>query len=145
MKLDKSEIEGAAEEITIRVRYAETDQMKVAHHAAYLVWFEEARTQLCRSRGVTYRDMEANQGLFLPVVEVKCRYGGPARYDELLTVEVRVAELSRRSVRFRYRVLRGETALAEAETYHILVDAAGRPRVWPDEVVRALRGAPDKE
>src|SRR5207302_1626142 len=82
--------------IELRVRYAETDQMGVAHHANYLVWCEEARTAHFRRSGVSYRDLE-NQGLILVVVEVQVRYRAPARYDELLrfAAEVDASLMSR--------------------------------------------------
>ena len=65
-----------------RVRYAETDQMGVVYHANYLVWMEIARTELCRVRGVRYRDIEREDGLVLAVAEAQCRYHAPARYDD---------------------------------------------------------------
>src|SRR5438128_3535913 len=86
-----------------RVRYAETDAMGVAHHAAYLVWFEEARTGLCREAGVVYRELEA-RGILLPVVEVVCRYRKALRYDDAVVIRATVAALTRRSIRFRYEV-----------------------------------------
>ena len=66
---------------TIRVRYSETDQMKIVYNANYLAWFEIARTELCRKWGRPYTEWEA-QGLMLPVVEAYCRYKSPARYDD---------------------------------------------------------------
>src|SRR5579862_1420043 len=116
--------------ITFRVRYFETDQMQVAHHAHYFVWFEAARSEFCRVTGVDYRAMEA-EGLFLPIANAQCRYRLPARYDDELTVIVRVAELTRRTLRFAYTITRGPDGaevLAEAETVQVLIDRDGRPR-----------------
>jgi len=123
--------------IAVRVRYFETDKMQVAHHANYLVWFEEARSAFCRIRGIDYPQMERD-GLFLPIVEAHCRYIAPARYDELLSVSVFVLECARRSVRFGYVIQRDETLLAEGETYQILVDGNGRPRSWPEELAARM-------
>ena len=125
--------EHPAIEIEVRVRYAETDQMKVAHHAAYFVWFELARSEFCRSRGIDYRQMEED-GYFLPVVEVTCRYRLPARYDDLVTIRGEVIDLTRRTLRIRYTVTRDGTLLAEGETLQMLVGAQGRPRSFPPEI-----------
>ena len=76
-------------EIQIRVRYAETDRMGLLHHANYLVYFEQARTELLRSRGVAYKDLE-DQGYFLVIVRAEVRYRSPAHYDDLLTVRATV-------------------------------------------------------
>jgi acyl-CoA thioester hydrolase len=126
--------------ISIRVRYAECDPMQVAHHANYLVWFEAARSEYCRVRGISYAQMERD-GFFLPVVEASCRYVAPARYDDLLTLTTWVAELKRRSLRMRYVLRRGETELAHGETYHIVVDGDGRARTWPPDI--AARFVPE--
>ena len=76
-------------EITIRVRYAETDRMGLLHHANYLVYFEQGRTELLRARGVTYKDLE-DQGYLLVVTRVEVRFKSPARYDDLLTLRTTV-------------------------------------------------------
>ena len=68
-------------ETTVRVRYAETDQMGVVYHSNYIIWLEVGRVELLRQLGFSYQEMEA-EGLHLPVVEVKCRYKHPARYDD---------------------------------------------------------------
>src|SRR5205814_401214 len=85
----------ASHSFRLRVRYAETDQMGVAHHAAYFVWFELARTEFCRSRGIDYAAMEA-EGLFLPVVEAKCRYRQGAKYDDELLITATIVEVTKR-------------------------------------------------
>src|SRR2546423_8664516 len=99
---------GPFAEIAFRVRYFETDQMKVAHHAHYFVWFELARSEFCRKYGVDYGAMEEG-GLFLPVVEARCRYKLPARYDDEVTVRAEVVERSRRTLRIAYTVKREDT------------------------------------
>ena len=94
---------------TIRVRYAETDQMGVVYYANYFVWFEIGRVELMRSLGFEYRDLEEQDQCFLPVVEANCRYRAPARYDDVLTLETRVLNQRTSMIRFGYRLLR-ETA-----------------------------------
>jgi acyl-CoA thioester hydrolase len=78
---------------SLRVRYAETDQMGVAYYANYFVWCEVGRVELLRQLGFEYRQMEIEDGCHLPVVEASCRYRSPARYDDMVTVETRVAGL----------------------------------------------------
>src|SRR5450631_2724315 len=76
-------------EITIRVRYAETDRMGLLHHANYLIYFEQARTELLRQQGLTYRDME-DQGFFLVITNVEVKYRSPAKYDDMLSIKATV-------------------------------------------------------
>lgn len=124
---------------TLRVRYAETDQMGVAWHGEYLVWFEVGRTDLLRNLGLTYRELEA-QGLHLPVIEVQVRYLRPARYDDILEIRTALGHLSGARVSFAYEVLReeGTVSLAQGTTSHAAVDREGRPRRLPDELRRRL-------
>ncbi len=129
-------------ETTIRVRYAETDQMKVVHHAVYLVWFEYARTEFCRKYGVDYSTMEEN-GLFLPVVEARIRYRQPARYDDELIVRAEVVSRTRRTLHIKYIVSRNGIGLAEGETTQMLVDGESRPRSFPTEIARRFDGSSD--
>lgn len=88
-----------------RVRYADTDQMGFAYYANYLRWFEVGRAELIRDLGSSYRAIE-DAGVALPVVEARCHYLKPARYDDLLAVETGLLKLGRASVSFGYRVAR---------------------------------------
>jgi acyl-CoA thioester hydrolase len=117
-------------ETRVRVRYAETDQMGVVYHANYLIWMEIGRVEWCRSRGASYRDMEA-EGILLAVAEVNCRYLAPARYDEVVSIRTRVAEAGRRLVRFEYQIACGERALAAGFTKHVFLDRALRRSALP--------------
>ena len=78
-------------EIILRVRYAETDRMGLLHHANYLVYFEQGRTELLRQQGITYKDLE-DQGFLLVLTKVEVRYKRPARYDDVLTVRTIVVK-----------------------------------------------------
>ena len=120
-------------EIELRVRYAETDSMGVVYHANYLVWFEMGRSEYCRAQGFNYRDLEAS-GYYIVVAEACCTYRKPARYDEVVQVRTFLHALQRRSICFRYLVLRkGSTeTLVEGQTKHLCVDSAGRVKVIPD-------------
>ncbi|MDQ7819834.1 MAG: thioesterase family protein [Armatimonadota bacterium] len=126
----------------VRVRYAETDAMGVAHHTAYLVWFEAGRTEYTRAAGLPYREVE-EAGTRLVVVEAHCRYHRPARYDDVVVVQTRVRDLGRATVTFGYEVRRRDDGalLADGYTVHAATDAAGRVRRLPEEVRRALAGA----
>ena len=88
----------------IRVRYAETDTMGILHHAVYPVYFEEGRTELMRSLGMSYDDME-KRGVILPVYSVNVKYFKPAYYDDLLTLKTRLKELKGVRITFDYEIL----------------------------------------
>ena len=109
----------------IEVRYAETDQMGVVHHATYLVWFEVARTRLCLEAGFHYAEIE-KQGLLLLVTGARLSYRAPARYGETVTAACWVERVGSRGVVFAYRVERAGELLATGTTEHIWVDAATR-------------------
>lgn len=131
----------------LRVRYCECDPMRVAHHASYVPWLEEARTELLRTSGIAYSQLEA-AGVFLAVIGLQIAYKRPALYDDLIDVHVRVASVTRVKIRHEYQVrlaerpglppaeteaLRraGHDLLITAETTLACLDAEGRPRVLP--------------
>ncbi|MGE0363716.1 MAG: acyl-CoA thioesterase [Vicinamibacterales bacterium] len=111
---------------SIRVRYAETDQMGIAYYANYLVWFEVARTDWLRAAGLTYRSLEA-QGLFLPVIEAHCAYRAPARYDDALAVRAVARLVSPARLAFDYDITGPDGAVASGSTVHAFTDGRGRP------------------
>jgi acyl-CoA thioester hydrolase len=135
---------------TVRVRYAETDQMGVAYYANYFVWCEVGRVELLRQLGFEYKQMELGHGCFLPVVEASCRYKSPARYDDVVSVETRVAGLRSSVIRFAYRLLaqRDEVPepvlLAEADTVHVVVDREMRKCALPEPYFSAIRRIMDE-
>jgi acyl-CoA thioester hydrolase len=131
-------------ETLIRVRYSETDKMGVVYHANYLVWFEIGRTEFCRARGFSYRDMEENDNSFLVVAESYCRYKAPAYYDDQLLVRTHITELRRRSLRFGYEIIRvsDQKIIAEGETGHVVTDANGRVRSFPEGYSKLLLATP---
>jgi len=96
--------------LTLRVNYSETDQMGVVYHANYLVWFDRARTELLRERGLTYRELE-RQGFYLAVSEVRVRYLAPARYDDLVQIRCWVRDVGSRRATFGYAVDRSPAGL----------------------------------
>src|SRR5207302_5303680 len=100
-------------EIAIRVRYAETDRMGLLHHANYLVYFEQGRTELLRARGYSYKDLE-DQGYLLVLTKCEVKYKSPARYDDLLTLRTTVVRTTAVRIHHRYELLRDGRLLAEA-------------------------------
>ena len=117
-------------EIQIRVRYAETDQMGLLHHANYLVYFEQARTELLRATGRSYRELE-EQGFFLVIAKAEVKYRSPAHYDDVLTIRTTVARTRPVRLEHRYEVLRDGTLLAEGTTTLACVDKAGKLQAMP--------------
>ena len=128
---------------TLRVRYAETDQMGVVYYANYFVWCEIGRVEFFRQLGYDYKQMELENDCHLPVVEASCRYRAPARYDDEVILETRVTALRSSLVKFAYRILRaqpdGEQLLAEAETTHVSVDKTMQKRPLPERHYRAIK------
>ena len=121
-------------ETEIRVRYAETDQMGIVHHANYPIWFEAGRTDLCRAKGFSYKQMEEEGNSLLVVAEVYCRFKSPALYDDVLTIRTQVGEIRSRSLRFIYQVYRAsdDMVLCEGETLHVVTDKQKRVRTLPE-------------
>jgi len=117
-------------EIQIRVRYAETDKMGLLHHANYLVYFEQARTELLRVRGRTYKDME-DEGFFLVVAKLEVKYKAPAHYDDVLTIRTTVMRTSPIRIEHKYEVLRDGTFLAEATSTLACVGRDGKLCAMP--------------
>jgi acyl-CoA thioester hydrolase len=122
----------------IRVIYGDTDQMGVVYYANYLRFFEAARNEFIRAKGLRYRDFEAEYGLLLPVVEAAVRYRQPARYDDLVTVEISLTEVRHASARFGYRLVRDEALLATGHTVHACVDREGRVQRIPRGLLERL-------
>jgi acyl-CoA thioester hydrolase len=120
-----------SQEIAIRVRYAETDRMGLLHHANYLVYFEQGRTELLRSRGITYKDLE-DQGYLLVLARVEVRYRSPARYDDVLTLRTTVTRTTPVRIEHKYEVLRDGRLVAEGESTLACVDRDGKLQALPD-------------
>ncbi len=126
----------------LRVRFAETDQMRIAHHAAYVVWLEAARVEWLREHGLRYRDLE-DAGVSLAVAGLRVQYRAAARFDDELAIDVKLLEANSRRLRFAYRVERAEGAervtLALAETLHVPTNTRGRAQRLPDDWLTAIR------
>lgn len=118
----------------VRVSYRDTDQMGVVYYANYFAWFEVARTELLRSQGITYREIEKEKRLALPAVEVHCKYKAPARYDDIVVIKTAITQMKNTSLRFDYTLFHKESGelLATAYTMHVFIDENRRPVRIPD-------------
>lgn len=115
-------------ETNIIVRYAETDQMGIAHHSNYAVWFEAGRTEWLKKAGYSYSEIEA-QGVLLPLYELSCRFKAPAKYEDELIICTKISEITRTRVMFSYAVLlaKTRTPIASGETKHAWTSRALKP------------------
>jgi acyl-CoA thioester hydrolase len=134
-------------EVKIRVRYAETDQMGVVYHANHFIWFEVGRVEFLRQLGFSYREMEEKDGCCIAVVDARCRYKAPARYDDEITVRTRLKNVRDSLVHFGYELLRGSDGvlLAEGETTHIVIDSQMKVRVIPEKYMKVFQQAIGRE
>jgi acyl-CoA thioester hydrolase len=133
-------------ESRLRVRYAETDQMGVVYHANHFIWFEIGRVEFMRQLGFAYRDMERDHGCFIPVVDARCRYKAPARYDDEVVVRTHLKNVRESVIHFGYELVRaGDGAvLAEGETTHMILDAKMKAAALPASILKVFREAAGK-
>ena len=119
-------------EVEIDVRYAETDQMQLVHHANYLVWFELARTELCDQAGLHYSEIERN-GFYMVVTQAEVKYRQGARYGDRVRLLCRVDRIGSRGMQFAYEARRDDELLATGRTHHVWVAReTGRPCRMPE-------------
>jgi acyl-CoA thioester hydrolase len=133
-------------ETRLRVRYAETDQMGVVYHSNHLIWFEVGRVELMRQMGFSYREMERDDGLYIAVAEVKCRYRAPVYYDEEVVVRTWLKAVRSSVIVFSYELLRAGTdvLIAEGETVHVVTDSAMKVAGLPEKYLSVFRSAVTK-
>ena len=126
--------------ITVRVTYANTDQMGIVYYANYLIYFEMGRTELLRSYDFPYAKLEA-MGVLLPVLEAHCIYRSPARYDDMLTVETVPVLTNGARFRMHYAVRRAGELLATGYTDHVCLGRDGKPQRMHPELRRVMERA----
>ena len=118
-----------------RVRFYDTDEMGVAHHANYLRWFENGRVEFLRALGITLGDM-IDDGILFPIVEVSAKYFHPAKFDDEIEIETTGAAITRAKWDFSYKVRRvsdGEI-LVEGYSRNVFTSAAtGRITRLPEK------------
>lgn len=131
---------------TYRVIYGDTDNMGIAYYANYLRWFEIGRTELLRSWGMAYREME-ERGILLPVSEAHCKYMTPARYDEVLRIEAMLDPQVKAILKIDYRITNedGQILHATGYTRHAFLSREGkvlRPPQFFRDLIRRQDGLP---
>lgn len=124
--------------IELRVRYEETDQMGFVYYANYLVWFEIARTEFFREKGIEYRKLEEEDKVYIPVVESYCRYKSPLKYDDLATITTTLAEFGKTRLTFEYEVKCGKRLAAKGRTEHAFINGDGKAIAVPEKVASSL-------
>ena len=119
----------------IRVRYADTDQMKQVYYGKYFEYFEQGRSDLLRELGLPYSEIE-RKGFLLPVIEAHARYHRPAQYEDLLRVTTQMNEMPGARFRIEYSITRNgdESLLAEGYTSHSFINASTRRAIRPPEL-----------
>lgn len=130
-------------ETEIRVRYADTDQMKMVYYGRFFEYFEQGRSDLLREIGLPYPDIE-RMGFYLPVIEAQARYLRSARYDDLLRVKTMVLEMPGARVRIEYEIFAdgSKDPLVSGYTVHTFVNAAtGKPARAPARFMEAIGSA----
>jgi acyl-CoA thioester hydrolase len=133
-------------EVRLRVRYAETDQMGIVYHANHFIWFEVGRVEFLRQLGFSYREMEESDECFIAVVDARCRYKAPARYDDEVIVRTHLKNVRESLVHFGYELVRAGDGvlLAEGETTHIVTDANMKTGAIPEKYANGFRAAMQK-
>ncbi|MCS7198839.1 MAG: acyl-CoA thioesterase [Caldimicrobium sp.] len=127
------------EEVLYRVIYGDTDCGGVMYYGNYLRLFEIGRTEYIRRRGLTYKSIEEERGLLLPVVEVWARYRSSARYDDVLTIRTTLLEARSHKVVFGYTILRNRDLLVEGHTIHVPINREGKITRLPKEIIEILQ------
>jgi acyl-CoA thioester hydrolase len=118
---------------TLTVRYAETDAQGVVHHANYLSWFEEGRSEFLRQQGCFYSDMERD-GFFVIVAKATVEYRAPSFYEDRITIATTMDKGKGRLLEFSYRATNQDGVLvAEGQTRHLVLDAERRLVSMPDK------------
>jgi acyl-CoA thioester hydrolase len=117
-----------------RVRYDECDPMGFVHHSIYLQYFEMGRTELLRSSGGRYRDME-EAGQLVVVARVDCRYRSPAKYDDLVSILTRIDRVTAGKIVHEYEVTRGDDKIVDATVTLAVIDREGRLQRVPQELI----------
>ena len=134
-------MKGRISEVKIRVRYAETDQMGVVYHSNHFVWFEVGRVEFFRQLGFSYKDMEQQDGCHIAVVDARCRYKAPARYDDEVVVRTQLKNARESMVHFAYELVRASDGLllAEGETMHVVIDRELKKTPIPEKYMEIFR------
>ena len=122
---------------TLRVRFAETDKMGVAHHSAHVIWMEAARVEWLRQQGMNYRDWD-DSGVSLAVSGIELEYRAAAKFDDEITIETTIVEAKSRRFRFEYKIMRDTQLLAIGTSLHTPTNHSGKAIRLPVEWMERL-------
>lgn len=123
----------------IRVRYAETDQMRFVHHSNYIIWFEFARVELMKHYGFSYARLE-DEGYMMPVLEINVQYFKPARFDELITIRAFISQMPRAKIKFEYEISNEQGALiCRGSSLHSFMNQKDKAVKPPKEFLREMQ------
>ena len=125
-------------DVPLRVRYADTDRMGIVYYGTYPVYFEVARSEYMREKGLPYKNLE-EMGYHLVVAGMEVKYLSPAVYDDLLLIRTSVSDVQSRGVTFNYAILKDATNIVVGKTRHICVTADRKPRRLPPFLVEILK------
>jgi len=127
--------------VEIRVIYADTDAMGIVYHTNYIKWFEIGRTELLRSIGIVYAEVES-EGYNMPLTEAYCHYLLPAKYDQIIILETEMEYLKRASIKFNYTLWDEckEKVLVEGYTVHACTNNLGKIVRFPSFIVKKIEG-----
>ena len=125
-------------DMSVRVRYADTDKMGVVYHGTYSEYFEVGRSEYIRKKGFTYKDFE-EMGYQLVVVELEAKYYNSATYDDLLTVRTGISEIKSRGLTFHYEIHKNGNIIVEGRTKHICLNSDRKPALIPSPLVEILK------
>lgn len=111
-----------------KINYYETDAMQIVHHSNYIRFMEESRTYALAQIGLPYAKME-EEGVLIPVLGVNCQYKHPARYEDIILVDVKVKEYTGVKIIMEYRIINKETEdlILTGETKHCFTDINLKP------------------
>lgn len=130
-----------SKEIDIRVRYAETDKMGYMYYGRYMEYLEMGRTDLIRSLGITYRELEDEMGVGLPVLKLEVKYIRPAYYDDLIKVKTSIQQMPTSRIEFHTEMYKEEQLINIAKVTLCFVDSkSGRPTKPPEKLIQKLQG-----
>jgi acyl-CoA thioester hydrolase len=119
--------------LDIRIAYADTDQMGVVYYGNYLTFFERGRTEYLRQSGLEYIKLE-ERGYYFPVIYAECKYLASAKYDDIITVETRLSEVTAASITCEYKVKCKDKLLVTGKTKHPFVNKSFKPVRFPPDI-----------
>lgn len=126
---------------SFRVSWTETDAAQVVHFSNYFRFFERAEEEFYRHLGFSFNDV-MNKGIWLPRVEAFCQFKRPAKFNDLLEVELTIEEMKEKSIKYGFKIFNKESAVLLANGYVIIVAAdkqTGKATQIPKEIVEKLK------